>query len=63
MTRHLAQGHGSFNLATVVWFGCAIEDARDDAEKAIRDLAVEMGSISVEPALIIGAVFKLKPKE
>jgi hypothetical protein len=50
-------------LATVVWengngkrlvlpvpFGCAIEDARDDAEKAIWDLAVEMGSISVEPA-------------
>jgi hypothetical protein len=47
---------GSFNLATVVWenekdkrlllsvpFGCAIENARDEAEKAIRDLAVEMG--------------------
>ena len=54
---------GSFNLATVVWenekdkrlvlpvpFGCAIEDARDEAEKAIRDLAVEIGSISVKSA-------------
>jgi hypothetical protein len=42
---------GSFNLATVVWenekdkrlflpvpFGCAIENARDEAEKAIRAL-------------------------
>jgi hypothetical protein len=54
---------GSFNLAAVVWesekdkrpvlpvsFGCAIEDARDEAEKAIRDLAVEIGSISVKVA-------------
>jgi hypothetical protein len=54
---------GSFNLATVVWenekdkrvvlpvpFGCAIEHARGEAEKAIRDLAVEMGSISVKLA-------------
>ena len=54
---------GSFNLAAVVWqnekekrlilpvpFGCAIEDARDEAEKAIRNLAVEMGSISVKSA-------------
>jgi hypothetical protein len=53
---------GSFSLATVVCevekdnrlvlpapFGCAIEDARDEAEKAIRNLAVEMGSISVKP--------------
>ena len=28
----------------------AIEDARGEAEKAIRDLAVEMGSISVKSA-------------
>jgi hypothetical protein len=55
---------GSFNLATVVWenekdkklvlplpVGCAINDARDEAEKAIRDLAVEMGSI------FIGSIF------
>ena len=54
---------GSFNLATVVWenekdkklvlpipSGCATEEARDEAEKAIRDLAVEMGSISVKSA-------------
>jgi hypothetical protein len=54
---------GRFNLATAVWeseknkrpvlpvpFGCAIEDARDEAEKAIRDLAVEMGLISVRGA-------------
>jgi hypothetical protein len=52
-------GEGSFNLATVVCddqkdkrlvpvpFGCAIEHARGEAEKPIRDLAVEMGSISV----------------
>jgi hypothetical protein len=31
-------------------FGCAIEDLRDEAEKAIRDLAVEIGSISVKSA-------------
>ena len=54
-------GDGSFNLATVVWesekdkrlvlpvpFGCAIEDGRGEAEKAIRTLAVQMGSISVK---------------
>jgi len=54
---------GSFNLATVVWesekdkrlilpvpFGCAIEDARDEAEKAIRNLTVEIGSISAKSA-------------
>lgn len=52
----------SFYLATVVWEiekgkklvlpfpGCAIEHARGEAEKAIRDLAVEMGSISVKTA-------------
>ena len=51
------------SVLTVVWenekdkrlvlpvpFGCAIEDARDEAEKAIRDLAVEIGSISVKSA-------------
>ncbi len=50
-------------MVTVVWeneknkrlilpipFGCAIENARDEAEKAIRNLAVEMGSISVKAA-------------
>jgi hypothetical protein len=53
---------GSFNLATVVWesekdrrlvhpvpFGCAIEDGSDEAGKAIRELAAEIGSISVRP--------------
>ena len=53
-------GDGSFNLATIVWesekdrrlvhpvpFGCAIEDARDEDEKAIGNLAAEMSSISV----------------
>ena len=51
------------SFVTVVWesekdkrlvlpvpFGCAIEDARGEAEKAIRDLAVEIGSISVKSA-------------
>jgi hypothetical protein len=37
-------------LVLPVPFGCAIEDARDEAEKAIRILAVEMGSISVKEA-------------
>ncbi len=31
-------------------FGCAIEDARDEAEKAIRNLAAEIDSISVKAA-------------
>jgi hypothetical protein len=52
-------GVGGFNLATVVWenekdkrlvllvpFGCAIEDGRDEAERSIRNLAAEIGSIS-----------------
>ena len=51
------------SFVTVVWesekdkrlvlpvpFGCAIEHARGEAEKAIRDLAVEIGSISVKSA-------------
>ena len=37
-------------LVLPVPFGCAIEHARDEAEKAIRDLAVEIGSISVKAA-------------
>jgi hypothetical protein len=37
-------------LVLSVPFGCAIEDARDEAEKAIRELVVEMGSISAKSA-------------
>jgi hypothetical protein len=29
-------------------FGCAIEDAGDEAEKAIREVVVEIGSIFME---------------
>jgi hypothetical protein len=52
---------GGFNLATGVSenekgkrrvlpfpFGCAIEDAGDEAEKAIREVVVEIGSIFME---------------
>lgn len=59
----ILSGDGSLNLATVVWenekdkrlvlpvpFGCAIYDLRDEAEKAIRNLASEIGSISVKSA-------------
>jgi hypothetical protein len=37
-------------LVLPVPFGCAIEEARDEVEKAIHNLAVEIGSISVKSA-------------
>ncbi len=37
-------------LVLPVPFGCAIEDARDEAEKAIRNLGAEIGPISVKAA-------------
>jgi hypothetical protein len=37
-------------LILPVSFGCLIEHARDEAERAFRDPAAEMGSISVKSA-------------
>jgi hypothetical protein len=64
---------GSFNLTAVVsenekdkrlilpvLFGCAIENARDEAEKAIRNLAVEILAPYQSSRVSLGAVPRRK---